>query len=994
MPIKDFYVNHEEAIDANRDFHLLRGNALNLAPLIKVQQQDNTWVDLNAYVPPGGEVVNVAYGATFKVASTVGTVITSTEGHTLDTSTGAITTVAGAAAPNLSNFVVSIILTGNGVLNNKLIGGVRIFLHNSLTKAWLSPPVLTVRRGMTGVDSANTNARFSVYVEFDDGEVADVTHLKLATWRAHSNLVTSSGVVTPEIKVNSGDTANRLVATTIKADVRFGASNLLAEGQIYVDAPWNSTSTFRATSLRTATNVAYNRRNDVPNVLFLADGFQNQPDDIAAFNNAVDELLNRLSGDAILFPYNRFTDSMNFWKCMTFSRQRGLNFLGEVYRDHTVAADANGDVLGFEFHNTNMRIADTAVPVPAAGWTVEDMLYVAGMPTSNLPPLTDPPTPAELTAFRAAITALYSVSDADLQLVTNDVLVQWRNFLVNRIQPNERDTFLNTYWGRKPRAAFPKFMYDSRMMDLHNHRTSRSGLNQFLSRLRTPTGQSLNNIWNESATEPRPKDFDLIVFVLNSEGGRELNGDGYFFLNLHDPTDIYDMVGYAYRHKFLIHTDAANPSGRAYNLSDFSTVPITTSVPAVFNNDQYGVFSHELSHSFGLDDEYQEESYKDLDYPADVAEETKRFWSNVQPHAFIEDPATHNISNTDGIKWNWDRIRIAGLTSAVGNYAPGANPTIPGTVTLPMKAGHAARFAVGQKVKLRQRIPRLFKTELMTITAINGNVFTVTTINSSHLSPNIFKWFGKGNWAARIDPASGVVNAYMVLDGPVTGNGPTYDMPLTASGATFVVGNRFRLIANNQTFLTENNFVSETMTIQSIAGNTITLVEDVAGTLPYYILLDFMAGSLLYLPMEVPAADATPTYKFYKLAWKEILSEMKTQAQALNGTFASVAATVPALPLIGLQDPLPLFDPKFRLAVRNSPDMKRKAVGLYTGGDQYTKGVYHPTGFCKMRSSQAIGELCAVCRYAVIDLIDPGLHKENDDLIQDSYPVDVVLPNP
>ncbi len=64
-------------------------------------------------------------------------------------------------------------------------------------------------------------------------------------------------------------------------------------------------------------------------------------------------------------------------------------------------------------------------------------------------------------------------------------------------------------------------------------------------------------------------------------------------------------------------------------------------------------------------------------------------------------------------------------------------------------------------------------------------------------------------------------------------------------------------------------------------------------------------------------------------------------------------------------------------------------VGLYEGGARVSCGVYHPAGFCHMGSStedkKAI-RFCQVCRYLLIDRINPLEHKVADDEYDSFYP--------
>jgi hypothetical protein len=66
---------------------------------------------------------------------------------------------------------------------------------------------------------------------------------------------------------------------------------------------------------------------------------------------------------------------------------------------------------------------------------------------------------------------------------------------------------------------------------------------------------------------------------------------------------------------------------------------------------------------------------------------------------------------------------------------------------------------------------------------------------------------------------------------------------------------------------------------------------------------------------------------------------------------------------------------------------KTKIVGLYSGGARYSCGIFHPTGTCMMRSHHDDeSEFCPVCRYILVDLIDPYHHEEIDRDYADIYP--------
>ena len=69
------------------------------------------------------------------------------------------------------------------------------------------------------------------------------------------------------------------------------------------------------------------------------------------------------------------------------------------------------------------------------------------------------------------------------------------------------------------------------------------------------------------------------------------------------------------------------------------------------------------------------------------------------------------------------------------------------------------------------------------------------------------------------------------------------------------------------------------------------------------------------------------------------------------------------------------------------PCKEYKLVGVYEGARYYAGTNYRPTGLCKMRKSSDVGtgdgEFCHVCKYLIVNRVNPGLH---DLLDKKHYP--------
>ncbi len=67
-----------------------------------------------------------------------------------------------------------------------------------------------------------------------------------------------------------------------------------------------------------------------------------------------------------------------------------------------------------------------------------------------------------------------------------------------------------------------------------------------------------------------------------------------------------------------------------------------------------------------------------------------------------------------------------------------------------------------------------------------------------------------------------------------------------------------------------------------------------------------------------------------------------------------------------------------------APCKSYKLIGVYEGGNAWAGGYYRPSGLCKMRTSSDVGtgdgEFCHVCKWLIVNRIDPGLHALLDKL--------------
>jgi hypothetical protein len=142
----------------------------------------------------------------------------------------------------------------------------------------------------------------------------------------------------------------------------------------------------------------------------------------------------------------------------------------------------------------------------------------------------------------------------------------------------------------------------------------------------------------------------------------------------------------------------------------------------------------------------------------------------------------------------------------------------------------------------------------------------------------------------------------------------------------------------------------------------------------------FTSGCIVYLPVPASESVVSPDYPFAEMIAKNIKDHITERGRALNQDPANARICVPDNN--DIQKPV-----KLEVDLPICFSHKNQIVGLFTGGDTYSCGVYHPTGSCIMRNSNSDGkEFCAVCRYLLVDIIDPSKHFSIDLDYEKIYP--------
>ncbi len=168
----------------------------------------------------------------------------------------------------------------------------------------------------------------------------------------------------------------------------------------------------------------------------------------------------------------------------------------------------------------------------------------------------------------------------------------------------------------------------------------------------------------------------------------------------------------------------------------------------------------------------------------------------------------------------------------------------------------------------------------------------------------------------------------------------------------------------------------EGLTIEMISDDTLVLFP-AEGTQP----VSFPPGSVLYIPKLDPDTEFPVA-----LVSKRVLEYMRTQSyNADDPSFPRGVSLSENHKRGGPSDSDPPQDSRDvppSIPGYVAPCQPHRVIGLYEGGDHVTRGAYRPAGACKMRGHDDAGgegEFCFVCKYLLVNLVDPALHPELDE---------------
>lgn len=600
-------------------------------------------------------------------------------GVSVDMRTGAVAITAPLEAFIPLNFIMVILA------KNKPIGAsfddtrlVRVQAHRALQRVWLTPPRLTVRRlppmplpefpppaGSEPPDPRDTQMRFVVRAQFDDNVIGDLTLESGTTWK--SKTTTGPGNVSDRgrLLVDREDLPDAEVEITAIVDARFGepAAGRSATATMVVKKGWHQLPDAERPVIELVNGSGVPKADKpethVPNVVLMADGWDS-PDEFERLATTIGKTLRT---SRVLRPFPHLVDSMCMWGWFVprppkapQSKPGAFSVLSQVYtfEDKEKAGELFASLM-----------PSALPPTDKGGLTLGNLLYVVGLPMPG-----EQRSVGDLRAHWKA-----TCRDFDDSRVGPNVIEQWLK-LRTRTFVDCVDTEFHVGFGRLP-SVEPVPIATPAFFGFPNVFRGFESLSSAITVLRTEKatlfgGRPLGELWSDpkNLAKPHPR-FDNRQFVIcfvplaGARSHATISGSSAVIATGEQPDGFHVRP-------------SADPKRPGHE-------PVGEALPANLEALFY-TFVHELTHCFGLGDEYADDTRRwDGSVP---------FYPNLQGDKDVRDTAGQISGNL--VRWKWHRIQAAAVIEREIS-------TQDGFFAIDVRPGLATQFSLEQKVLLRLR---------------------------------------------------------------------------------------------------------------------------------------------------------------------------------------------------------------------------------------------------------------------------------------------------
>ncbi len=561
-----------------------------------------------------------------------------------------------------SNFIVEATVTRNAGVpapGEFPVTVIRIHVHGSVDKIWLTPQNLTIRRPVATGD-CKTPYGFTVRAQFDDGVVGDVTYSDQFDLSPATHFYVKPDEKERRVQLPASAGVGSHVPVTVTTSAAWGSRASTGPHELIIAEPWATEPAVpQAEWLDGKADIMNGsvKPETVPNVLFMATGFA----DMTVFKSVVTMVQSNLVSDSMVHPFDFLKTSMAYWHLPISASEDGPSVQCEV------APFVRG-------HTTFAAPLPKAVPPPSTGeWSVANLIYFAGLPVPDDVNRTMP----ELNDRWDDV-----MTDIPERVVMLSVVDDWLA-LAKRTFIDETDNFPCMSIGSPPEAE----RSEDWGMGLHSRRADDDERAAFLKRVTAkpigtmtpitlglpPPEDGLGNLWaKDHAAFPFDETRYVVAFT-NSPVGRANSGINVrLTLSGADVDDSHPGI------PVTPVTDGRNALRLALQVPSIATI-----FP-----DTWTTIVHEIAHKFDLGDEYVEDS-DTYTLSGDMDE------ANLTTASVVL--KSDGSVLLDKIKWNWHRARKAVVTT--GKIVPlGAK-----RFQIPVGFGAGFQLAVGDPVLLRKR---------------------------------------------------------------------------------------------------------------------------------------------------------------------------------------------------------------------------------------------------------------------------------------------------